>query len=236
MFSRPVPKSYVTALEGHAASLELFIQKLAGADNAQRDELLANYAGKLERDSDLVTPAKGKLESNADPELALARARTGQLKKLRTGNAAQFFGGTSLFHIHADGDLPEPTASTETHITPDPVLLDASVPQLDLDSISFGIFPYSPHHEICQQLMANFFGAYESVLHPFSCIYTNHAAVSIEGHHNPITLPISYRIISPSRSMERPPTFREAKLIYNRNFNTHISCVCIANSSFVTMI
>ncbi len=164
-FSRPVPKSYVTALEGHAASLELFIQRLAGVDDARRDELLSGYFGNPGRDHDLVAAAKGKQESMANSDLVLARARTGQLRKLRTGNATQFFGGTSLFHIHASDDLPVPEVSAEPNVgaAPDPAAADAPTQQLDFDPISFGIFPYSPHHEMCQHLMANFFGMHKNI-------------------------------------------------------------------------
>lgn len=155
-----MPKSYVTALEGHAATLELFIQRLAGADHAKRDELLIGYSGKMGRDSDLIAPAKGKHEFVTDPELVLARARTGQHRKMRSGNATQFFGGTSLFHIHSPDDSPGETVPVRDNAVPDPGSGETPLQQLDLDSISFGIFPYSPHHEMCQQLMANFFGAY----------------------------------------------------------------------------
>ncbi|RYO79736.1 hypothetical protein DL766_006889 [Monosporascus sp. MC13-8B] len=156
---RPVPKSYVTALERHVASLELFIQRVSEADNAKRDELLAGYVRKLgQASSDLVTPLEGKSEPITGAELVLAKARAGQLRKLRTGNATQFFGGTSLFQIHASDGLPMPTISSGAIAVPNQATAD-SYPQPDLDAISFGIFPYSPHHEVCQQLMANFFGA-----------------------------------------------------------------------------
>ena len=171
-FCRPVPKSYVTALEGHAASLELFIQRLAGADHARRDELLSGYVGKLGRHGDLAaaTTAReaGKPEvaaATTDPDLVLARARAGQLRKLRVGNAKQFFGGTSLFQIHAPDEQPGlgSTVSVEAgaaSVNPDqlPAAVDSPLNQVDLESISLGIFPYSPHHELCQQLMADFFG------------------------------------------------------------------------------
>ena len=170
---RPVPKSYVTALEGHAASLELFIQRLAGADHARRDELLSGYVWKPERHSDLAAaaaaaaPEAGKHEAAAatDPNLVLARARAGQLRKLRVGNAKQFFGGTSLFQIHAPDEQPwlGSTVSVEADAAPAnpdqlPAAVGSPLSQVDLESISLGIFPYSPHHELCQQLMADFFG------------------------------------------------------------------------------
>ncbi|RYP62865.1 hypothetical protein DL770_009516 [Monosporascus sp. CRB-9-2] len=109
----PVPKSYVTALERHVASLELFIQRVSKADSAKRDELLAGYVRKLgQASSDLVTPSESKSDSITGPELVLAKARAGQLKKLRTGNATQFFGGTSLFQIHASDGSLMPTISS----------------------------------------------------------------------------------------------------------------------------
>ncbi|RYP62937.1 hypothetical protein DL769_007113 [Monosporascus sp. CRB-8-3] len=166
VFFRPVPKSYVTALERHVASLELFIQRVSEADSAKRDELLAGYVRKLgQASSDLVAPSEGKSESITGPELVLAKARAGQLRKLRTGNATQFFGGTSLFQIHTSDGSSMPAISSGAIAVPNQATADLS-PQPDLVAVSFGIFPYSPHHEVSQQLMANFFGVAAGGLTP----------------------------------------------------------------------
>ena len=176
---RPVPKSYVTALEGHAASLELFIQRLSAADHAKRDELLSSYVGKPGQHGNLKAPVSspaGKSDAAAaaaagDPDLVLARARAGQIRKLRVGNAKQFFGGTSLFQIHAPDEQQHPGSAVpmEADAAPTPPVADVPFYQVDLDSMSMGIFPYSPHHEVCQQLMADFFGMYVCIVTENPC-------------------------------------------------------------------
>lgn len=150
---RPVPKSFVQALERNVASLELFIQQLATADNTKRDEMLAGYLLKSGKSSDV--PSKdGKSEASTDPQFAFARARAGQLRKLRDGNASQFFGGTSLFQIHVGDDAPVSSMIAEVDETrrhspgfSPSALMDPSA----------GQFPYSPHDEMCQHLMAQYF-------------------------------------------------------------------------------
>ena len=144
----------------------MFIQRLAEAEPAKRDELLSGYVGKPGQHGDLKATSPvpaGKSETAAvDPGLVLARARAGQIRKLPVGNAKQFFGGTSLFQIHAPDEQqhPGPTASMEADTSPTPPVTDVPLYQVDLDSMSMGIFPYSPHHELCQQLMADFFGRF----------------------------------------------------------------------------
>lgn len=155
---RPVPKSYVQALERNVASLELFIQQLATADNARRDEMLAGYLPKFGQRNDILMPSEITSDSVSDRELILARARAGQMRRLRDGNASQFFGSTSLFQMHVGKDS---SAATTTGGEIDTVSVQdaAYTTTLSPDFSAVGPlhFPYSPHDEICQQLMASFF-------------------------------------------------------------------------------
>ncbi|KAI1083869.1 fungal-specific transcription factor domain-containing protein [Whalleya microplaca] len=161
---RPVPKSHVQALERHVASLELFIQRLALADSAKRDEMLAGYLSSLSQTSDMVLSPENMPEPHPDPELVLSRAREGQLRKLRTGNVSQFFGGTSLFQIHA----PNTLISGELETSPNPVASVSSDPVIDVGPAALGIFTISPRDEVCLAAMANFF-KYQYVYH--MCMY-----------------------------------------------------------------
>jgi hypothetical protein len=135
----------------------MFIRQLATADNTKRDEMLEGYLLKSGKPSESGPSVDGKHEGSTDIELAFARARTGQLRKLRAGNASQFFGGTSLFQIHVGDDAPTPTFNGD---------VDAARAQGGGFSPSFspsalsesaGQFPYSPHDEMCQHLMAQYF-------------------------------------------------------------------------------
>jgi hypothetical protein len=149
-----VPKSYVQALERHIASLELFIQQLADADHAKRDDMLKGYVRKQEKPNHSESRRESQVGTPSDSELALARVRAGQLRKLRSGNASQFFGGTSLFQLHIGDEALSPPSKTDA---------DTSTPgQYDVFSPSpsrsdHGQFPYSPHDDTCQGLMAQFF-------------------------------------------------------------------------------
>ncbi|ETS77506.1 hypothetical protein PFICI_11380 [Pestalotiopsis fici W106-1] len=167
MHQRPVPKSYVQALERSVASLELFIQQLHDADHSKRDEMLKGYVLKLEKPKPNSPPADGRMDPSTEIELALARARAGQLRKLRAGNASQFFGGTSLFQIHGD----EPPATQPQHHQGNEVL-SPSFAQTQAFSPSAvsdpGQFPYSAHDDMCQNLMAHFFRSQ----YPYNmCVY-----------------------------------------------------------------
>ncbi|KAH9908030.1 fungal-specific transcription factor domain-containing protein [Xylariomycetidae sp. FL2044] len=155
---RPIPKSYVQALERNVASLELFIQRLATASHAKRDEMLAGYLPEASHGTgDFVSTSDNGPETPSDHELVLARARAGQLRKLRAGNAAQFFGGTSLFQIHDPEHDHKPLGSGERDLSSPGQIPALSSDQLDANFMAFGIFPYSPHDEMCQTTMANFF-------------------------------------------------------------------------------
>lgn len=163
-----MPKSYVQALERSVASLEFFIQQLSDADHAKRDEMLTGYVRRTDKPNDDSPSAAGKFDLSRDLELALARARAGQLRKLRAGNASQFFGGTSLFQIHVGDDLPVTPATGNanglefSHAAEQPVALSPS------SMSDLGQFPYSARDDMCQTLMAQFFREQ----YPYSmCVY-----------------------------------------------------------------
>ncbi|KAH8677471.1 fungal-specific transcription factor domain-containing protein [Xylariales sp. PMI_506] len=164
---RPVPKSYVQALERNVAFLELFIQQLAGANDEKRDGMLAGYVpmSKSEKPIAAGLVPEVKQESSTDLEMALARARAGQLRKLRAGNTSQFFGGTSLFQMHVGDDVVPSTVTTDPDTSPAPITAFSPSGFSDLSS---GQFPYSPHDDTCQALMARFF----KEQYPYSmCVY-----------------------------------------------------------------
>ncbi|KAK6193866.1 hypothetical protein LQW54_012030 [Pestalotiopsis sp. IQ-011] len=164
---RPVPKSFVNALERSVASLELFIHQLHDADHSKRDEMLKGYVLKSEKSKPSSNPPpNGKTDSSTEFELALARARAGQLRKLRSGNASQFYGGTSLFQIHGD-DPPAAQQPSQTNelLGPPSAQNQALSPSAVSDP---GQFPYSAHDDVCQALMAQFFRAQ----YPYNmCVY-----------------------------------------------------------------
>ncbi|KAI0137378.1 fungal-specific transcription factor domain-containing protein [Xylariales sp. AK1849] len=151
---RPVPKSYVQALERNVASLELFVQQLAGADKAKRDEMLAGYIIKAGKSGEVACPTNTQSEASNDLELALARARAGQLRKLRAGDSSQFFGGTSLFQIHVGDDANLLSTTEELEVGPGQGIRYSHSTLLDPHR---GQFPYCPHDDMCQTLMAQFF-------------------------------------------------------------------------------
>lgn len=170
MHHRPVQKGYVQALERSVASLELFIQQLHDADDTKRDEMLKGYVLKLEKPKPSSPPADGKADDSTELELALARARAGQLRKLRAGSASQFFGGTSLFQIHGD----EAPVTSPQHNQVNELLSPSFAAQNQVQAFSPsavsdpGQFPYSAHDDMCQTLMAQFFRSQ----YPYNmCVY-----------------------------------------------------------------
>ena len=158
---RPVPKSYVQALETQVAHLELFIQKLASANNTQRDELLAEF-----RPNRTATTPSAQIqaddaaqESPENSELGLARARAGQLRKLAAGNSTHFYGGTSLFQIHLSEDSSVPLGDVDRMPSMGSVLELHPERSPDVDALSSrnSIFQFAPHDDVSQRLMATFF-------------------------------------------------------------------------------
>ncbi|KAF2995276.1 hypothetical protein E8E14_000193 [Neopestalotiopsis sp. 37M] len=164
-----MPKSYVQALEGQVASLELLLRAVADADNDQRAAMLAEYSSEASTSAALLprqpTASDSAATANADMregDLARARAKTGQLRRLVRGGAAQFYGGTSLLQIALSGDSrppnsgEEPTSSHET--TGD---VESEAVNLAADGV-FGspcaqIRHPEPHGAISQELMVEFF-------------------------------------------------------------------------------
>ncbi|KAK8039140.1 hypothetical protein PG993_007551 [Apiospora rasikravindrae] len=150
---RPVPKSYVQALERHVASLELFIQQLAKADSDKREHMLSGYTKKQESQMDTASPASPAAN---ETDVVLAKARAGQLKKTRSGSASsQYFGSTGLFHTYPRTieTLPQPQLPTCNEAAA------ASPPgePTGLPAASDLGLHFSPHDETCQSLMATFF-------------------------------------------------------------------------------
>lgn len=174
--SRPVSKSYIQALEGQITALEQVIRKLAVADNAERDQIISDLS--LTTEAPNVSPSDGgQADPKSDPSLAAARVKSGQLRRLRGDNAAQFFGGTSLLQIHfsKESSSSSPVAASAVGIDSLAISPDGSNANnqnivnnnnVDLGDLygyldDFGLkgasFQYEPHHETSQKLMSTFF-------------------------------------------------------------------------------
>lgn len=158
----------MSALERSIASLEFFIQQLYDADHAKRDEMLAGYVRKVDKPKAASLVADGRIDVSADLELALARARAGQLRKLKAGNTSQFFGSTSLFQIHIGQDAPATLPTTSMNDTEATLSPGKSIALSPSSMSDVGQFPYSAHDDMCQTLMAQFFREQ----YPYSmCVY-----------------------------------------------------------------
>ncbi|KAM3467863.1 hypothetical protein MY5147_008506 [Beauveria neobassiana] len=181
----PVSKSYVTALEGQIAALEQVIRRLAQADGAERDEILAQLPAlsvAAVSDGGGVGSGSGpeKTEAPPDPSVVTARLRSGQLRRLHPSQGAQFFGGTSFLQMHLSRKSSMPAGSTSSPLPPlavgstlrdagfDPAALPSvAMPSVGLVSESdespppppsrSSAFQYAPHDEMSQKLMATFF-------------------------------------------------------------------------------
>ncbi|KAK8025712.1 hypothetical protein PG990_003535 [Apiospora arundinis] len=150
---RPVPKSYVQALERHVASLELFIQQLAKADSDRREQMLSGYTKKQDNQVDATSPASPGPDAT---DVVLAKARAGQLKKGRSGSASlQYFGSTGLFHAYPGTIEPLPPPQISSC---DEVMGASSLGEpTGLPALSTLEFHFSPHDGTCQGLMSTFF-------------------------------------------------------------------------------
>ncbi|KAI1426176.1 fungal-specific transcription factor domain-containing protein [Xylaria sp. FL1777] len=158
---RPTPKTYVQALEAQVASLETFIQKIASSDDKKRQQMLDEFSRVTEltlveaRSSSSTTPAA--VDGQDDGE-RLSPARVGQLRKTRSGSSAQFYGGTSLYHIR----LPEagPVSSPVVmDTTPDAEAASTGITEMMFGQTLWNSYPiqFAPHDDVSQRLMAAFF-------------------------------------------------------------------------------
>ncbi|KAK2612454.1 hypothetical protein QQS21_001558 [Conoideocrella luteorostrata] len=162
---RPVSKSYVQALEGQVAALEQIIRKLATADNVERDEILSELS--VSPASTNIGPVSEKSLPEVKPDngVAIARLRSGQLRRPRDSNAAQFFGGTSSFQIHFSREQTQMSSSPladRTGAAPVVSQLDqgpTATTEFTSEELtsSSGSFQYAPHDQTSQTLMATFF-------------------------------------------------------------------------------
>ncbi|KAF5970740.1 CHA4-transcription factor [Fusarium coicis] len=156
---RPISKGYVQALEGQVASLELLLRKLAVADSAERDEMLSEIA--LSPPASLDITQKSQIDhakSNTDPKVVAAQVRSGQLRRPRSSHAAQFFGGTSAFHIHLSQEVSLSPDEITTHLESNSTPLMLNIPEVRASSSPRDpSFVYAPHDETSQTCMAAYF-------------------------------------------------------------------------------
>jgi hypothetical protein len=168
-----VSRGYVQALEGQIASLEKFITKLIAVDSNERDLLLKNFSSSSNHlRVDSVVSAEASEASTSEIPI---RSRTGHLRKLKYGKAAEFYGATSFFQISPSQDQdPASTIVENAHDDGFPnagsqgqaMLGPASLDDFATSGDSYSTF--SPQSDICRQLMAKFF------LHQyqyFMCLY-----------------------------------------------------------------
>ncbi|KAH6675069.1 fungal-specific transcription factor domain-containing protein [Halenospora varia] len=158
---RPIHRAQVQALQGQIEFLETFITRLIAADTVQRDELLRNYAPRT--GNSRPSPHSSLLETSATKTIALPiRSHAGHLRRSRDGNAAQFYGPTSVFHIsptepsstlHIIDDAQGATRSLSTSTDELPISTAATIHTVD-PNVQLA---FSPHSEICRQLIATFF-------------------------------------------------------------------------------
>ncbi|UKZ63078.1 uncharacterized protein TrAtP1_004306 [Trichoderma atroviride] len=173
---RPVSKSYIQALEGQITALEQVIRKLALANGDERDQIISDLS--LTTGAPNGSPSDG---GQADPEsdagLAAARVKSGQLRRLRGDNAAQFFGGTSALQIHFSKESSSSSPAAASAIGLDSLAISTEGPDpntnqslinstaglgdlygyLDDFGLKSASFQYEPHHETSQKLMSTFF-------------------------------------------------------------------------------
>ncbi|EXJ78721.1 hypothetical protein A1O1_09123 [Capronia coronata CBS 617.96] len=140
VFTRPVHRRHVRALESQVASLESFLRKVASAGQAEREQMLSAYASSSVADRNQCTSP------------LTARSRSGQMRNLTSRNASQFYGGTSLFQMHLSDDWSVPLISADQQaaqiVPPRTTLLASDEP---------GGSNYDPHHEVCRHLVKTFF-------------------------------------------------------------------------------
>lgn len=88
-------------------------------------------------------------------ETALPRSSAGQMLKQSSTTSSQFYGGTSLFQIPSSGDASVPIAGPSNASLP--VSTSPLASQSPLGSNPGYAFPFAPHDDVCQRLMARFF-------------------------------------------------------------------------------
>jgi hypothetical protein len=141
------------------ASLELLLRKLAVADSAERDEMLSEIA--LSPPASLDITQKSQIDhakSNTDPKVVAAQVRSGQLRRPRSSHAAQFFGGTSAFHIHLSQEVSLSPDEITTHLESNSTPLMMNMPEVSASSSPRDpSFVYAPHDETSQTCMAAYF-------------------------------------------------------------------------------
>lgn len=139
------------------------------ADDEERNQIISDLS-LTSGAPDSSSPEGAQSDTKSDPSLAAARVRSGQLRRLRGGNAAQFFGGTSLLQIHFSKESSSPGAANATDVDSSLAISTDGQPygngsnaELgdvfgDFDDFSYrGSFQYEPHHETSQKLMSTFF-------------------------------------------------------------------------------
>ncbi|KAI1167942.1 fungal-specific transcription factor domain-containing protein [Nemania serpens] len=162
--NRPSPKSYVQALEAQVASLETFIHKLGSSDDKQRQQMLDEFsrviAQTLVKDGEVGSSSSAKLAvvDSQDDRERLSPSRVGQLRKTRSGSAAHFYGGTSLYHIRL-GEAGSVSSPVVVDATLDAEATSASMTEAMFGQTLWNAYPiqFAPHDDVSQRLMAAFF-------------------------------------------------------------------------------
>lgn len=153
------------ALEAQVASLETFIHKLGSSDDKQRQQMLDEFsrviAQTLVKDDEVGSSSSAKLTvvDGQDERERLSPSRAGQLRKTRSGSAAHFYGGTSLYHIRLAeaGSVSSPVVVEDATLDADAT--SASMTEAMFSQTLWNAYPiqFAPHDDVSQRLMAAFF-------------------------------------------------------------------------------
>jgi hypothetical protein len=126
--------------------------------------MLANFSassGHLRTQPTIPVPPTEQAESGSGQSESIPiRSRTGHLRKLRDGKAAEFYGATSFFQISpSDDQVPATTANdispTDASPIPNGIVRTVSTSVDNIDDSQY--LAFSPKSDICRHLMATFF-------------------------------------------------------------------------------
>jgi hypothetical protein len=138
-------------------TLENFITRLAGADNAQRDEMLAPFR----RNAPLQNQSSAQAEPSGTRSVSFPiRSRIGHLRR-KDGNSTEFYGVTSpLFQISPSEAAVPPLTAVESF--PDDSNFgirnsDTVVSTNAEDVSSYSTSVFTPQSDLARDLMAAFF-------------------------------------------------------------------------------
>ena len=137
-------------------TLENFITRLAGADNAQRDEMLAPFR----RNPPLQDQSSAKNGPSGTRSVSIPiRSRTGHLRR-KDGNSTEFYGATSLFQISPSEAAVPPLTAVESSLGDSDFGIRNSDTVISTNAegvSSYSTSVFTPQSDLARDLMAAFF-------------------------------------------------------------------------------